>query len=101
MHDGTIFSTASEISDVIHVNEKRTKALLTTQVIPCVTTGGLHRKRYYTTQRLIDYTYMQIVRKYGLKRGTYKEAFLQKSLDATLHHATPAHRCEVLTITNQ
>lgn len=101
MYDLKIFTTSKEISEAIHINEKNTKILLNTQVIPCVTTGGEHRKRYYTTQRLIDYSYNAIIKKYHLKNPTYKEAFLQKNLSKEIHKSTLNHKCQVLTITNQ
>ncbi len=44
MNDPKIFNTSAEISDAIDVNEKATKTLLTNKVIPCITTGGEHRK---------------------------------------------------------
>jgi len=101
MYDLKIFTTSKEISEAISVNEKNTKTLLNQHVIPCVTTGGEHRKRYYTTQLLIDYSYNDIVNKYNLDNPTYKEAFLQKDLSKEIHQSTPNHECQVITITNQ
>ena len=101
MDDPKIFNTSAEISDAINVNEKSTKTLLTSQVIPCVTTGGEHRKRYYTTQLLIEYAYQNIVNKLDLSNVSYKEAFLQKGLSSDIHKAFDSHKCKVITITNQ
>jgi len=102
MYDAKIFNTSIEISEAIGVNEKNTKTLLSNRVIPCVTTGGEHRKRYYTTQLLIDYAYKNIVKKYNLPDGvSYKEAFLQKKLSNIVHKSTSTHICQTITITNQ
>ncbi len=101
MYDSKIFSTSNEISDAINVNEKATKSLLSNHVIPCVTTGGEHRKRYYTTQLLIDYAYENIINKLGLSRVSYKEAFLQKGLTKEIHKAFASHKCKIITVTNQ
>ena len=101
MQESKIFNTSNEISDVINVNEKATKTLLSNQVIPCITTGGEHRKRYYTTQLLIDYAYQNIINKLGLSNTSHKEAFLQKGLNSDIHKAFDTHKCQVITITNQ
>ncbi|MBD3808078.1 MAG: ParA family protein [Epsilonproteobacteria bacterium] len=101
MYDLKIFTTSKEVSEAINVNEKNTKLLLNEQVIPCVTTGGEHRKRYYTTERLIDYAYNNIINKYNLDNPTYKEAFLQKDLSRKIHKSTSNHKCQVITVTNQ
>jgi chromosome partitioning protein len=101
MYDSKIFSTSNEVSDVINVNEKATKTLLANQVIPCVTTGGEYRKRYYTTQLLIDYAYENIIKKLGLSRVSHKEAFLQKGLTSDIHKSLETHNCKIITITNQ
>jgi chromosome partitioning protein len=101
MYDAKIFTTSKEIAHAINVNEKNTNALLNTQVIPHVTTGGEHRKRYYTTQLLIDYAFENIVNKYQLGKVSCKEAFLQKNLSAKIHQSMPNHTCQTITITNQ
>ena len=101
MYDAKIFTTSKEIAQAINVNEKNTNALLNAQVIPHVTTGGEHRKRYYTTQLLIDYAFKNIVNKCRLRDATYKEAFLQKNLSSKIHHSMPNHTCQTITITNQ
>ncbi len=101
MYDSKVFTTSKEISDAINVNEKNTKTLLNEQVIPCITTGGELRKRYYTTQLLIDYAYQNIVNKYHLDKPTYKEAFLQKDLSSKINQSSKAHKCQTITITNQ
>lgn len=101
MYDSKIFNTSNEISDAINVNEKATKKLLSNQIIPCVTTGGEQRKRYYTTQLLIDYAYQNIINKLGLSDVSYKEVFLQKGLTSDIRKAFKSHKCQVITITNQ
>lgn len=101
MYDAKIFTTSKEIAEAIQVNEKNTNALLNAQVIPHVTTGGEHRKRYYTTQLLIDYAFENIVKKYNLEKVSYKEAFLQKNLSEEIHNSMPHHTCQTITITNQ
>jgi len=102
MYDAKIFNSSNEMASFLNVNEKKVKSLLQGQVIPCVTTGGEHRKRYYTTQRLMDFAYKNIVYKYGLDKNTsYKEAFLQKDLNKEIHSSKVSHRCEVITVTNQ
>jgi chromosome partitioning protein len=101
MYDSKIFNTSIEISDALGVNEKSTKMLLNHQVIPCVTTGGEKRKRYYTTELLIDYAYQNILNKRNLSNISYREAFLQKNLTKEIHQAFRTHQCQTITITNQ
>ena len=102
MYDARIFNSSNEIASFINVNEKNVKTLLQNRVIPCITTGGEHRKRYYTTELLIDYAHKNIINKYGLDNNTsYKKAFLQKELNQKVHLSFASHRCQVITVTNQ
>ena len=102
MYDAKIFNSSNEIASFINVNEKNVKTLLQNRVIPCITTGGEHRKRYYTTELLIDYAHKNIINKYGLDNNTsYKKAFLQKELNQKVHLSFASHSCQVITVTNQ
>ncbi len=95
-----IYNTIVEISTCIEVNEKKARELLQENIIPCISTGTGTRKRYYTSDLLIDFASGTITRSESLSEPTKKEIFLNKNISREMF-IKKDNFCEVITITNQ
>lgn len=100
MQESQVLSTTEEVKNYIDVNDKKVKELFHEGVIPSITTGSDKRQRHYTTTRLIDHTLEMIKRFTGENFEEKKDAFLSKELSNEIHKSSPAHTCEVITVTN-
>ncbi|WP_121628863.1 ParA family protein [Poseidonibacter antarcticus] len=93
-----IYNTLKDISAQLGINEKKVSDLLTSKVIPNISTGSV-RKYYYTSSYLLDYAYKIIEYNKQTKYESTKEAFLEKDLDASIYNIPT--KCQVITVTNQ
>jgi len=95
-----IYNTIEEISTCIEVNEKKTREFLQDNIIPCISTGMGTRKRYYTSDLLVDFASDSISRSENLLDSARKEIFLNKNISREIF-IKKDNFCEVITITNQ
>lgn len=93
-----ILNTINDIASYAQVNDKKVVELLTSKIIPCITTGT-NRTFYYTTDSLIDFSVSMIEKNKNERFSSYKDAFLEKDIDSSIFEGNK--KCEVITITNQ
>lgn len=95
-----ILATIEEISDFSSVNEKKIRELLSVGVIPSVYTGSKNRKRYYTTDSLIEFAGRRASKARGKEFSSLRESFLEKDLSRDEVHTKTREKAEIITVSN-